>query len=427
MMYGKRTKILIFILLSASLSSMTPFFVSRVSGEDYADMTEEEYDEEGERVRQIVLLKKKQGSLLSNQISTLANKIASLESQIRDKEKEMETLAGNLDLAEVGIAEKERLIGRQKEVLARLIREYHAGMDDEASIFLVSDAGASDLFLKKEDWMAETGDRIRALLREIENTKTALVEERDVLERRKTEVAKLKEKLHEKNEEIAALKAQKEAQLANTRTEEQKYRDKLARIEAQKAELLNFGEATSLSEIFASVSGYDKPDKKYQASTSWYYSQHDSRWGNETIGNSRSLMKDWGCAVASVAMAFTELGTGIDPGTLAGKDIYSYDLINWPASWSGGIERVSSTSHGNVSWSTIDRELKEGNPVIVYIKRTRGGGHYVVVHHKDNKGRYVVHDPYFGPNLFLDTSRSLVGKLGTNSSTVIDQMIIYND
>lgn len=417
------------VILSAGYVSLSP-----VVAEDYSDMTEEERQEELEKLdekwdkyNEIVQLKQKQASLLSGQVVTLLSKISALESQIREQEREMEKLADDLTETESGIAEKERLIDRQKEVLSGLIREYHAGMDDDTSIFLAADTGNSDLFLKKEDWMAETGERIRALLHEIESTKVALVTQRDDLTRRKTEVETLKDELHGKNEEIATLKSQKETQLADTRTQEQQYQEKLARIEEQKAELLNFGDAENLSEIFASVSAYDTPDKKYWASTSWYYSQHDSRWGDEKIGNSKSDLANWGCAVTSVAMAFTELGSKIDPGTLANKPIYSYDLINWPASWSGGITRVSSIAHGNVSWSTIDRELKDGNPVIVYIKRSRGGGHYVVIHHKDNKGRYVVHDPYFGPNLFLDTSRSLVGKLGTNSLTSIDQMIIYND
>jgi len=410
------------------------FFVSPASGEDIEDMTEEErqkelekLDEKAEKYQEILDLKEKQVGIISGQISSIAVKIAGLESQIREKESKISDISRELEVTLRGISEKERLIDRQKVALSEMIREYHSGMDDGAAVFLSADSGISQLFLKREDWMMETGQRVRTLLHEMERTKSVLVSERSELEAERTEVESLKTELREKNGELETLKTEKQTQLSRTRTEQQNYEDKLARVEAQKNELLNFSATANIAEVYESVEKYDRPDEKYWASTSWYYSQHDSRWGDVKMGKSGSLMKDWGCAVSSVAMVFTELGSRIDPGALAKKPIFYYDLIEWPTTWSGGIERVSSTAHGNVSWSTIDREIADGNPVIVYIRRSRGGGHYVVIHTKTKKGDYVVHDPYFGANLYLDTSRSLVGKLGTDSPTRIDQMIIYND
>ena len=177
-----------------------------------------------------------------------------------------------------------------------------------------------------------------------------------------------------------------------------------------------------------SVKSYSQPDKKYWASTSWYFSQTDSRWADQKIGNSKSLMKDYGCAVTSVAMVLKNLGASISPGSLAKAKVFSGDLINWPGSWSPNIELASSIGHSNVNWTTIKSQIANDHPVIVHIKKaTGGGGHYVVVTGYDpSKKDYVVHDPYFGANLYLGTSMSLIGKLGTNSSTSIDQMIIYN-
>ena len=50
----------------------------------------------------------------------------------------------------------------------------------------------------------------------------------------------------------------------------------------------------------------------------------------------------------------------------------------------------------------------------------------MVIHHKDDNGKYVVHDPYWGPNIFLDSTRENIGVL-YGSSTSIDQMIIYHN
>jgi len=111
---------------------------------------------------------------------------------------------------------------------------------------------------------------------------------------------------------------------------------------------------------------------------------------------------------------------------MAKQKIFSYDLIQWPGAWSPSISLASSVSHGNINWKTVDAALKAGHLVIVFIQKTNGrGGHYVVIHNKDSHD-YVVHDPYFGPNLYLGTSRALVGKLGADSGTTVNQMIIYD-
>ena len=49
----------------------------------------------------------------------------------------------------------------------------------------------------------------------------------------------------------------------------------------------------------------------------------------------------------------------------------------------------------------------------------------MVVTGKDSKD-YIVHDPYFGPNLYLGTSKALVGKIGVDSKVSVNQMIVYN-
>ena len=143
-------------------------------------------------------------------------------------------------------------------------------------------------------------------------------------------------------------------------------------------------------------------------------------------------MKSYGCAVTSVSMVSTYYGGRITPGALADKPIFSWDLINWDmSSWKGCQIKINPNygySHGNINWKVVDSEINKKNPVIVYIKKTNGGGgHYVVIHHKTSNGKYVVHDPYFGPNIYLDTSRSLVGKMGNDSGTTIDQMIVYRE
>ena len=138
-------------------------------------------------------------------------------------------------------------------------------------------------------------------------------------------------------------------------------------------------------------------------------------------------MKDYGCAVSAVSMTFKYYGVSIDPGKMAKQPIFSYDLIRWPTSWPPDISLISSTAHSGVNWSNVDNYIKNKQPVIVYIKKTNGrGGHYVVIQGKDSKD-YIVHDPYFGSNLYLGTSRSLMGEMSPKSGTKVDQAIVYKD
>lgn len=413
--------------VSAAHADDVPTSCDDLSGDEKKQC--EDYNDKIKSYQKIIDLKKVQGATLADQIESLTAQTAKLSLQIQTTERDISAVSTALDDTRARIAEKERIIAREKQVLSEMIRAYQSGADDGSGILIaVSGDDLGGLFSKNDDWMLETNGRIVGILKDMAAVKRSLEGERGTLAEKKEKVEALKLELGKKNDELATARRGKASLLVKTMSEQEKYEDLLEKVKQQKEELLNFSGSANLTEVFASLSSYAKPDSKYHASTSWYYSQRDPRWADEEIGKTKSEMADWGCAVTSVAMTFTGLGSRVSPGTLANKNsLFDRDLIIWPNSWSGGVALSSSTFHGNVNWKTIDERLKEGKPVIVYIKRSRGGGHYVVIHTKDNKGRYVVHDPYFGPNIFLDTSRSLVGKLGTTSSTSIDQMIIYSD
>ena len=138
-------------------------------------------------------------------------------------------------------------------------------------------------------------------------------------------------------------------------------------------------------------------------------------------------MEDYGCAVTDVAMIFTYHNSRINPGQLAKASIFAWDLIYWPSKW--GSIRCSNCPPPHTSsfdWFRLDRELGAGYPVIVFIKALgRGAGHYVVIHHKTDDGRYVVHDPLFGANIYLESTQVYISNL-YNTTTKLDQMIIYH-
>ena len=380
-----------------------------------------ELEKKAEVYRQIIEVKQKQKLMLSDQINSFDSQIQKTEAEIAQNKRKIEEM--NSQIMDLGrrIDQHEKTMSSQRKMLADLMESYYAYSRQDTVATFLSNNNSVASFMVGKDRISQTGDKVQDMLDSVKEIKQRLENERKEIENKKLAITDLHVDLEEKTSDLEASKNQKQALLSQTKGEESKYQQLLARVEQQKLELLD------LDQLYASgfsIDDFPKPSKSARAGMDWYYSQRDPSWGNMNIGSSNSSMKSWGCAVTSVAMVFKKHGASVTPKTLARASIFSGDLINWPSSWSGaGVKLASSISHGNVSWSRIDSEIKKDNPVIIYIKKMSGGGHYVVIHHKDSNGKYVVHDPYFGPNLYLDTSRALVGG---GSGTKIDQMIIYN-
>ena len=428
-MFDSKYKFLFIIFFLAALFWLPEKIVLAEDSQDCDELSGkakddcEELEKKAKAYQEIIKLKNKQQTLLSNQLESIDSEQKKTFLQIQETQKKEVSLVDQIKELERDITEAESRIGEKKIVLSDLMRNYYEyEQDGFLGIVLIGEAFSESLI--QLDYLEQSGERVREILSEISRLRQELLEKKTELDEKREELNKTKENLLDKNEDLQSSESQKASLLTKTQGEEEKYKQLLVRVEAQKSELFDFSAASNTDELVSSVDDYAKPSGNL-ASTGWYFSQRDSRWANKKIGNSSSLMKDYGCAVSAVSMVFRKNGSNIDPGKMAKQKVFYYDLIKWPASWDPSTKLVSSVNHGNIKWSTIDSEIKNGNPVIVYIKRSRGGGHYVVVTGKDKKD-YIVHDPYFGPNLYLGTSKSLVGKLGTDSKVTIDQMIIYN-
>lgn len=381
-------------------------------------------DKQAKIYEDIIKLKNKQQDTLAEQIETLNQEQEQNRSELMLTKKELEKINQLIERLKEGIKDREASIKNQKVILTSLMQAYYEYDQQGLLNLAILDQDLSAI-ANQADYIEQSGVKASEILEEIQKSRSQLISDKQKLEKEKEESEKIKYELENKNSNLLISERRKQSLLVETQGEEEKYKKLLERVEEQKKELFNFSEAGNLDEVIASVKNYPKP-KDNLASISWYFSQRDSRWSDVRIGNSKSLMKDYGCAVASVAMVFKKKGASIDPGKMAKQKIFYYDLIKWPSSWVPAVSLVSSVGHGNINWTIIDKEIAKGDPVIVYIRKTNGrGGHYVVVTGKDKKD-YIVHDPYFGPNLYLGTSKALVGRIGVDSKTTTDQMIIYN-
>jgi peptidoglycan hydrolase CwlO-like protein len=382
-------------------------------------------EEKAQTYQQIINIKQKQQLSLNNQVSIIEAEIERIKTEIEINKDKIGELNSQISDLRTKIDEKESVIAKQKIVLSQLLQKYYEYKSGSVYSALISANGSSS-FTSEEDQLSIIGEKVREMIENINSLKRSLESEKANAEDNKNKITQLYLELEEKNSELNGNIAEKESLISQTKGEELRYQQLLSRVESQKQELLgdiNELYSANSAEISSLSASLPKPTSGL-ASTSWYYSQKDERWGNNRIGQSSSLIKDYGCALTSVAMIFTYYGETTTPGTLAKQKIYYWDLIVWPDG--NNVKLVEKTSHGSISWSRIDRELGNGHPVIVFIKARGSAGHYVVIHHKVGSD-YVVHDPYFGANIYLSSSIKLLSKLyGTSiSKSSIDQMILY--
>lgn len=385
----------------------------------------ESLEQKARNYQKMIDLKRQQQATLQNQLELMDIQVDGYENGIKMTQDEIEKNKQSVLEIEKNISVLEREIEVDKNQMAEMFRVYDQ-IDQELSMEML--LGKNDLsdVLNHSEYLDQAAQKVNEGIQVIELKKNELNGQKSKLDDKNFELKEKKKELDEKVYYLNSEKFSKNIILKETKGEEAKYQILLERVEKQKQELIGDIEALS-SDVQGKLADILKNAPKPKggtASTGWYYSQKDPKWATSRIGLSSSLMKDYGCAISAVAMVFTFHGEEITPGKLAKQPIYYRDLIVWPSYWKG-LELVSGTSHGNVNWSSIDKEIKNDNPVIVFVRASGGRGHYVVIHGKDKKGDYVVHDPYFGANLYLDTTKKLVGAI-YGSSTSIDQMIIYH-
>ena len=370
------------------------------------------------------------------EIKSLKNQIYIFNARINKLEIETEITKDDINLTKLKIIQLEYGIGRtqedivlQKDNIGKIIQSI-AEQDQVSQIEMILQSDDFSDFYSQIVYLENLQNGVQEKVAQLILLKYNLNEDKEDKEEKKERLEILKKQLTEQRWSLDSQKKSKEALLTRTHGEESEYQRMLVNIEAQKKSLLgdiNRLRRQKAAELARLKELQEKPPAQYWASLNWYYKQDDSRWVNTTIGISGSSLGDYGCAITSVAMVLTENGISITPKQLAKASIYAWDLIYWPKKW-GSITCVNCPPRHTSSfdWFRLDRELGAGNPVIIFVKADgRGAGHYVVVHHKANDGRYIVHDPLFGANIYLDSTRVYLSNL-YDTTTSIDQMIIYH-
>lgn len=122
------------------------------------------------------------------------------------------------------------------------------------------------------------------------------------------------------------------------------------------------------------------------------YKQYDSRWANLTLGTKGQTIREIGCLTTAMAMSESyRTGTTKTPAAIRNTSSYTADgSLYWPKNYT-----TSTTSN---YLSVIYNKLKNNQPVMIGLKNSYGGQHWVLVvgfteSNSISKGNFIVQDP----------------------------------
>jgi hypothetical protein len=145
------------------------------------------------------------------------------------------------------------------------------------------------------------------------------------------------------------------------------------------------------------------------------FRQNDPRWGRDRLGPTENTLGAEGCAVASAAMVLATYGIDTDPQRLnrfvTEQDGYTpRGWIYWEKAAALAPDRVEHVYEDLPTYYLMDRNIADGNPLIVRVRLACGMTHFVVIAGKDGFD-YLVRDPGGGASKGLYPLRELGSKI----------------
>jgi peptidoglycan hydrolase CwlO-like protein len=401
-------KILITLLLIPTIFFSFKYVVE-VYAEDATTTEEDNSDEIDDLEDEIDELEKKiedkqgEAQTLSREIENANNQISLTELKIQNSikniektEKEIDRLENDIDSLSARIDQLIERIEYQEDVLSERIRERYKTREISPIMVLFGTSTLDDL-VKKATYLKVMELQDNKVLTQMRATKKTYNRQKTLFEDKKEEEEELQAKLVQEKAnlnaykiELESKKAEKDRLLKLTQNDEARYQKMLAEAKQKLASFSDYVGSTGQGVIGPNGLGGGKGG--------WYFSQRDSRWAYDKIGNSSYTIFNSGCLVSSVAMVHKYYGYDMDPGKLADKDEYYFwgdMLIPWPAP--KGFQYVR-LGYGFPE-SAIDNELDDDNPVIVGVYANNSAGTHFVVLTEGKDGDYKMNDPVWGPDL----------------------------
>jgi len=318
-------------------------------------------------------------NLMNQKISLIQLQISQTKNQINALEKEIESLSGKIEKLDVSLDKVSQIL------LRRIVETYKRGQL-EPSLFLFSSQNAGQ-FLRNYKYIQEAQKHDKMLMLALEEAKQNFDAQKSLKEEKQEKLEDLRAQLERQNVLLANEKQAKENLLEVTRGDEKRYQNLLAQAKR---------ELYALRAFTSSRVGAGGPDLREwpNGETGWFYSQQDSRWGENLIGLSDMKVWEVGCLITSVAMIYKSNGVDVTPATIASDPNYffsdtAYMLLPFPS--------LSGFHFTAISTDDVGNQLQQNNPVIVHVSTGTYDGHWIVLIKRDGDD-YIINDPWEGPD-----------------------------
>lgn len=394
---------------------------------------------------------------LSNQIGYLDAKVEKTEVEIRITQQEIDLI--NLDISkieeEIKITEEEiknteNKIEETRQRLADTIKKIYE-YDTQNLVKITLTSGTLSDFFDEISYIENLQKSLSANLDQLKEEKKNLEEKKSGLEDQKASLAEKRREVSEKidsfNKTIAELDAEKREKailLESTKGNEEEYQKLLAAIEQQKKQLLgnlsilSQSRQAEIEEIVKRTGGRIDP---IVFGNYTYFAQDSGPWAQTCINgicgtkNDPYTMARYGCFITSMTMLLRFYGVSVTPADLASnsKILTEGDIgfIATKAASEYGLtcyDGCTSAKWGNFNASVVDNYLiNKQKPVIIGIKASGGGTHFVLAIGKIGNNYYVL-DPIYsvsqGKAVSIEASVENIKDIYGGSATISRMVII---
>lgn len=238
-------KIILFITIIFLALFIAPHFVlsENVGGnKEEVDVLNQQIAEKKAKIKQLeesigaykkkIDQKRLEAVSLSNQIAIMDNRISQVELDIEATEEKLDSLTLEIEALNFGIEDKEKVISKQKKILAELIRAYHEQdgknyLEIAAAYDNFSDFYSQVQYLQTvQNDLAMSVNSLRDARQELEDKKNQTIE-------RKTSYTTLNEELVQKKNDLNEQAGLKQSLLVQTYSSELKFKTLLANLKQQ--------------------------------------------------------------------------------------------------------------------------------------------------------------------------------------------------
>ncbi len=296
--------------------------------------------------------KRLEATSLSNQMAIIDNRVAQVELDIKATQEKLDSLVFEIEVLQLSIEDKEKVITKQQSMLAELIRNIYQN-DNKSYIEIVASYDNFSEFYNKLHYLQTMEKDMGSSVRSIKIAKADLEEKKIQTEERKKNYEDVREELSQKKTDLDEQVFLKQDLLAQTQSSELKYNTLLSNLKTQYQQIENEVSAIE-QEVRKKLESQDKLSNISGDSTqlSWptqsryitaYFHDPDYPFRNIMEHSGIDIRASHGTALKAVASGYIARAKHCSVSSC-----YSYVMIVH----SGGI----STVYGHLSGITVSED-----------------------------------------------------------------------